>query len=36
MNNRKRWTVPWKDSRTKPVIYHCISRVVGRQFVLEV
>ncbi|MGL4399486.1 MAG: transposase [Luteolibacter sp.] len=36
MNNRKRWTVPWKNSRTKPVIYHCISRVVGRQFVLEV
>jgi REP element-mobilizing transposase RayT len=36
MNNRKRWTLPWKDSRTKPVIYHCISRVVGRQFVLEV
>ncbi len=36
MNNRKRWTVPWRDSRTKPVIYHCISRVVGRQLVLEV
>jgi putative transposase len=36
MNNRKRWTVPWKDSQTKPVIYHCVSRVVGRQFVLEV
>ncbi|MGL5017559.1 MAG: transposase, partial [Luteolibacter sp.] len=36
MNNRKRWTVHWKDSRTKPVIYHCLSRVVGRQFVLEV
>ena len=35
MNNRKRWIVPWKDSRTKPVIYHCISRVVGRGFVLE-
>ncbi|MGL4398985.1 MAG: transposase [Luteolibacter sp.] len=36
MNNRKRWTAPWKDSREKPVIYHCLSRVVGRQFVLEV
>src|SRR5512133_3028612 len=36
MNNRKRWIVPWKDSRTKPAIYHCISRVVGRDFVLEV
>ena len=36
MNNRKRWIVPWKNSRTKPVIYHCISRVVGRDFVMEV
>jgi hypothetical protein len=36
MNNRKRWIVPWKDSATKPAIYHCISRVVGRDFVLEV
>ncbi len=36
MNNRKRWIVPWKDSATKPAIYHCISRVVGRGFVLEV
>jgi putative transposase len=35
MNNRRRWVVPWKNSRTKPVIYHCISRVVGRGFVLE-
>jgi putative transposase len=35
-NNRKRWIVPWKDSVTKPAIYHCISRVVGRDFVLEV
>jgi putative transposase len=36
MNNRKRWIVPWKDSTTKPAIYHCISRVVGRGYVLEV
>jgi putative transposase len=36
VNNRKRWIVPWKDSATKPVLYHCISRVVGRGFVLEV
>jgi len=36
MNNRKRWIVPWKDSTTKPAIYHCISRIVGRGFVLEV
>jgi putative transposase len=35
MNNRKRWIVPWKDSTTKPAIYHCLSRVVGRGFVLE-
>jgi REP element-mobilizing transposase RayT len=35
-NNRKRWIVPWKDSATKPAIYHCVSRVVGRGFVLEV
>jgi putative transposase len=34
MNNRRRWIVPWKDSRSKPVVYHCISRVVGRGFVL--
>ena len=36
INNRKRWIVPWKDSATKPAIYHCISRVVGRDFLLEV
>jgi REP element-mobilizing transposase RayT len=36
MNNRKRWVAPWKNSRTKPTIYHCISRVVDRGFVLEV
>ena len=35
MNNRRRWIVPWKDSTAKPAIYHCISRVVGRGFVLE-
>jgi hypothetical protein len=35
MNNRRRWIVPWKDSRTKPAIYHCISRVVDRRFVFE-
>jgi REP element-mobilizing transposase RayT len=36
VNNRKRWTVPWKDSQSKPAIYHCISRINGRGFVLEV
>ena len=34
-NNRKRWIVPWKDSTTKPAIYNCLSRIVGRGFVLE-
>ena len=36
VNNRKRWIVPWRDSSSKPAIYHCLSRVVGRDFVLEV
>ena len=31
----KRFLSPWKDSREKPVIYHCISRVVDRRFVFE-
>jgi hypothetical protein len=31
----KRWLAPWKDSAEKPAIYHCISRVVDRRFVLE-
>jgi putative transposase len=35
VNNRRRWVAPWKDSRTKPAIYHCISRVVDRRFVIE-
>jgi len=35
ISNRRRWTSPWKDSRTKPAIYHCISRVVDRRFVME-
>jgi REP element-mobilizing transposase RayT len=35
VSNRKRWIVPWKNSRTKPAIYHCISRVVDRSFVFE-
>jgi REP element-mobilizing transposase RayT len=32
--SRKRFLSPWKDSTAKPVIYHCISRVVDRRFVL--
>jgi putative transposase len=34
-NNRRRWIPSWKDSATKPLIFHCISRVVDRRFVLE-
>ncbi|MEI7910528.1 MAG: transposase [Verrucomicrobiota bacterium] len=32
---RSRWLAGWKDSTTKPVVYHCISRVVDRRFVFE-
>jgi len=32
---KSRWLAGWKDSVTKPVIYHCISRVVDRRFVFE-
>jgi len=32
---RSRWLAGWKGSATKPVIYHCISRVVDRRFVFE-
>ncbi len=31
---RSRWLAPWKDSADKPAIYHCLSRVVDRRFVL--
>ena len=33
---RARWIAPWKDSETKPAIYHCISRVVDRRFAFGV
>ena len=29
----RRWLAPWKDSATRPAVYHCISRVVDRRFV---
>ena len=29
MSNRKRWIASWKNSTTRPKIYHCVSRVVG-------
>ena len=28
---RARWLAPWKDSAERPVIYHCITRVVDRR-----
>jgi REP element-mobilizing transposase RayT len=31
----RRWLAPWRDSRTKPAIYHCLNRIVDRQFVLD-
>jgi hypothetical protein len=34
-SNRVRWIAPWKGSATKPEIYHVVSRIVGRQWVLE-
>jgi REP element-mobilizing transposase RayT len=30
---RARWLANWQHSSSKPVIYHCISRVVDRRFV---
>ncbi|MFK7852304.1 MAG: hypothetical protein AB8D78_15110, partial [Akkermansiaceae bacterium] len=32
-NTRKRFLAPWKGSELKPAIYHCMSRVVNRDFV---
>ena len=29
---QKRWLAPWKDSATRPVIYHVMARVVDRGF----
>lgn len=31
---KARWLAEWRGSTTKPVFYHCISRVVDRRFVL--
>ena len=36
VNNRKRWIAPWRNSAAKASIYHCVSRIVGRGFLLEV
>ena len=32
---RARFLAPWKNSPTKPSLYHCISRIVDRRFVLN-
>jgi REP element-mobilizing transposase RayT len=29
-----RWLAEWRNSESKPVFYHCISRIVDRRFVL--
>ncbi len=29
-----RWLAPWKDSADRPVIYHCVTRVVERRLAL--
>jgi putative transposase len=29
---KARWLAPWKESQERPVIYHCITRVVERRF----
>ena len=33
-NNRRRWIAPWKNSGSKPEIYHACGRIVGRAFLL--
>ena len=32
---RARWIIKVKSESTRPVIYHCISRVVNRDFVFD-
>jgi REP element-mobilizing transposase RayT len=31
---KARWLAPWKDSTERPVIYHVLSRIVDRKFVI--
>ena len=33
---RARWLAPWKDSYERPVIYHCVTRVVERRLAFGV
>ncbi len=32
---RARWLATWRKSEGKPVLYHCISRIVDRQLVMK-
>ena len=32
----RRWLAPWKDSAERPVIYHCVTRVVERRLAFGV
>jgi REP element-mobilizing transposase RayT len=34
LKRKRRWIAPWAESEDKPSIYHCVSRVVDRRFVL--
>ena len=34
MKKPRRWLAPWKDSFEKPSIYHLVTRIVDRNFVL--
>ena len=31
----RRWLAPWKDSVVRPVMYHCVTRVMDRRFAFE-
>ena len=31
----RRWLAPWRDSLARPVMYHCVTRVVDRRFAFE-
>ena len=35
MARTKRWLAPWKDDEKRPVLYHIVSRIVDRRFVLK-
>jgi REP element-mobilizing transposase RayT len=33
-NRKRRWIAPWAESGEKPAIYHCVSRIVDKKFVI--